>query len=326
MISVVIINYNGGELILRSLQYLSKQTFKNFEIIVVDNASVDDSVSLIRNSFPSVKIIKHPFNAGFAGGNVIGLREAKGDYIALLNGDAFPDPDWLEHLWEGVQSDNNVGICASKLIIDGTDLIDSAGDGCTTASRGYKQGEMKPYSKYNQKMNVFGASGGAVLYRRSMIDEIGFFDEDFFLIYEDADLNFRAQLAGWKCLYVPKAVVHHRVRSTIGQDSPLAVYYSNRNTDLMWIKNMPLALMLRYLHHKVISEIGSFLYFAFRKQLLLVFIKAKLDVIRLLPSMLRKRKQVQALKKISNRELADMLTPIWNKGYFFGRLQKLWQK
>ncbi len=326
VISVIIVNYNGGELIRHSIECLMKQTYEDFEVIVVDNASGDHSVQLIQDTFPSVRLIKHKNNSGFSGGNILGLKQAKGDYIALLNSDAFPEPNWLESLLEGIQSDKAIGICASKLIIDGTDLIDSAGDGCTTASRAYKQGENEPHSDYNKMKNVFGACGGAVLYRRSMIDKIGFFDEDFFIIYEDADLNFRAQLAGWKCLYVPKAVVHHRVRSTIGQDSPLAVFYSNRNTDLMWIKNMPFPLMLRYLHHKIISEIGSFIYFAFRKRLLLVFIKAKCDVIRLLPRMLKKRKQVQALKKISNEELAGMLTPILSKHYFLGRLQKLWQK
>ncbi len=326
MISVVIVNYNGRGLIGRSIECLLKQTFENYEIIVVDNASRDDSVAFIREKFPSVKVVEHPVNAGFSGGNLAGLKEAKGDFIALLNNDAFPEPNWLSHLWSGMDSNDRIGICASKLIIEGTDLIDSAGDGCTTAVRGYKLEEKTQQQAHLKIRPVFGACAGAALYRREMIDDIGFFDEDFFLIYEDADLNIRAQLAGWKCLFVPEAVVHHHVRSTIGHDSELAIYYSNRNADLLWIKNMPMGLMLRYIHHKLITELGAFVYFSFRKKGLFIFLKAKRDAIRLLPLMLKKRKKIQAMKRISNRAFSELLTPIWTKDYFVDRLNKLWKK
>lgn len=323
MISLIVVNYNGEDLIRRCLESLLKQTYEDREIIVVDNASHDNSVSLVRREFPSINLIEHHVNSGFSGGNIIGLKAAKGEYIALLNPDAFPEPQWLSCLEEGMRLDPCVGICASKLVIDGTDWIDSAGDGCTTASKGFKRGEMEPAHQYHQMQYVFGACGGAALYRRVMIDEIGFFDEDFFLIHEDTDLNFRAQLAGWKCLYVPNAVVHHQVRSTIGADSNLAIYYSNRNADLVWIKNTPFGLMLRYLHHKILSDFGSLLFFGIRKKRLRVFIKSKLDVLKLLPRMLKKRRQVQAMKKLSNKEIANLLTSFWEKGYVGVRWRKL---
>lgn len=300
-----------------------EQRFQEFEVIVVDNASRDDSVPFIRREFPEVRLIANPVNAGFAGGNGIGLRMSKGEYICLLNSDAFPEPEWLSCLFNGMKSDSKVGICASRLLIDGTDLIDSAGDGCTTAFKGHKRGEGEPQERYNRMEFVFGACAGAALYRRAMLDEIGFFDEDFFLIHEDTDLNFRAQLAGWKCLYVPEAVVHHRVRSTIGQDSDLAIYYSVRNADLVWIKNTPGGLMLRYLHHKILSDLGSLFFFGIRKKRLGLFLKAKIDVLKLLPKMLKKRRQIQRMKKISNRELASLLTPIWDKGYIAVRLRRI---
>ena len=323
MISVIIVNYNGERLIRRCLESLIRQTYHDKEIIFVDNASRDKSVELVRRDFPSVKLIEHPVNSGFAGGNVVGLKAAKGEYIALLNPDAFPEPHWLSCLVEAMQSDPRVGICASKLLIDGTDLIDSAGDGCTTASKGYKRGEMEQQNGYNRMEYVFGACGGAVLYRRAMIEQIGFFDEDFFLIHEDTDYNFRAQLAGWKCIYVPEAVVHHKVRSTIGDHSDLAVYYSNRNADLVWIKNTPTWLLFRYIHHKVLSDFASLLFFSIRKRRLLLFLKARLDALKLFPLMLKKRNKIQAMRKLSNKEVVKLLTPIWEKGYIEVRWRRL---
>ena len=322
-VSVIVVNYNGEKWIGRALQCLINQKLQALEMIVVDNASRDQSVALIRRDFPMVNLIEHPTNAGFAGGNLVGLKAAKGEFIALLNSDAFPEPDWLACLLKAMQSNPEVGTCASKLIVDGTNLIDSAGDGCTTALKGYKRGELEHKDQYNESAYTFGACAGAALYRRAMIDEIGFFDEDFFLIHEDTDLNFRAQLAGWKCLYVPDAIVHHQVRSTIGNHSDLAIYYSNRNADLVWIKNAPLWLMLRYLHHKLLLDIGSFIFFGIRKRRLKVFLKAKQDVLKLLPLMLKKRRQVQAMKKISNKELAGLLTSIWKKGYWRLRWRRI---
>ncbi len=323
MISVIIVNFNGEKFIRRCIESLNHQTFKNYEVIVVDNASTDDSVPIIRDKFPWVNLVELPVNSGFAGGNVVGLRATRGEFIALLNSDAFPEPAWLSCLLEGMDSDASIGICASKLIIDGTDLIDSAGDGITSGLRGYKRGERKPKQQYDRMEKVFGACGGAALYRRTMIDEIGFFDEDFFLIYEDTDLNFRAQLAGWKCLYVPDAVVHHRVRSTIGESSDLAIYYSIRNPDFIWIKNTPVWLMFRYLHHKILFDISSFFYFGIRKRRLHVFLKAKIDALRLFPVMLKKRRVIQKAKRISNKELSKLLTSVWNKDYLTTKLRKI---
>ena len=111
---------------------------------------------------------------------------------------------------------------------------------------------------------VFGACGAAVLYRRRMLDEIGFLDEDFFLYDEDTDLNFRAQLAGWKCIYVPTAVAYHVANATSRRLSDLHVYYHTRNLEFVWIKNMPFEIMLRFAHHKVIQELGSLCYLCLR--------------------------------------------------------------
>ena len=140
--------------------------------------------------------------------------------------------------------------------------MNSAGDGLTTAGVGFNRGLGQNAAQFDASEPVFGACGAAVLYRRRMLEEIGFLDEDFFLYDEDTDLNFRAQLAGWKCIYVPSAVVYHVANATAKRLSDLHVYYHTRNLEFVWMKNMPLGLMLRFAHHKVIQELGSFVTFA----------------------------------------------------------------
>ena len=130
---------------------------------------------------------------------------------------------------------------------------------------------------------MFGACGAAVLYRRRMLEEIGFLDEDFFLYDEDTDLSFRAQLAGWKCVYVPNAIVYHKGNATTGRLSDTHVYFHTRNLEFVWIKNMPGGLMLRFIHHKVVQEIGSFFYLCVRHGKWATFFKAKWDALKMAP-------------------------------------------
>ncbi len=322
-ISVIIVNYNGARYLSCCLDALARQTFPDYEVIVVDNASQDDSAPLIRRMYPSVRLIENAQNTGFTGGNDTGLAVANGEYIALLNNDAIPEPDWLLCLLKGMAAHPRIGICASKLIHAGTGLIDSAGDGCLTSAKGYKRGEQAPATEYAQAGSVFGACAGAALYRRAMIDEIGFFDEDFFLIHEDTDLNFRAQLFGWKCWYVPEAVVYHRTSTTIGIESDLSIYYNTRNTDFVWVKNLPLSLLIRYLHHKLLAECAALLFFGIRKKRLGLFLRAKVAGLRLLPKMLKKRRQLQKARKVSIGDLSRMLTPIWSPEYTQTRRRRL---
>jgi GT2 family glycosyltransferase len=322
-VSVILVNYNGMRYLSRCLDALAKQAFSTYEVIVVDNASREDSVALIRRAYPAVHLIENPTNTGFGDANNVGLTVAKGTYIALLNNDAFPEPDWLRSLVDAMDGNPSVGTCASKLILDGTDLIDSAGDGCLTCAKGYKHGELAKAAGYDTARFVFGACAGAALYRRAMIDEIGFFDADFFLIHEDTDLNFRAQLFGWKCLYVPRAVVHHVMSATIGKESDLAIYYNVRNSDFVWIKNLPLSLLVRYLHHKLLAEWGALLYFGFRRKRFGLFFRAKMDGLRMLSKMIGKRRKIQAARKIPVSVLATLLTPTWSPEYTQSRIRKL---
>lgn len=322
LVSIIIVTFNNASVIKNCLLALREQSYRNAEVIVVDNDSADSTVRIIEN-FPDVKLVEAGINLGFTGGNILGLSHIQGELIVLLNPDTEPSPVWLEQLVHGMETDQQLGLCASKLIVYGTDIIDSAGDGSTTTGRGFKRGEGKDSSLYNTLEYVFGACGGAVMLRRELIADIGFLDNDFFLIHEDTDLNFRAQLAGWKCLFVPKAVVYHKVRSSIGIMSDMAVYYSVRNSRFVWVKNMPIKLILKYLHHHIIQEIGSFLYFCIKHRKWRAYWHANIDFIKLLPGMIKKRKQVMRLKKITDSELEEKLFAITDKQLFREKLSKI---
>jgi GT2 family glycosyltransferase len=311
-VSVLIVNYKGIDHLPDCLKALRAQTFRDFEIILIDNASDDGSVEYVRKNHPEVRLFPLARNTGFTGGNIAGLKEARGEYIALLNPDTEADPDWLAELIVPMEEMPLVGICASKMIFHGTQTIDSAGDILLTSVTAYKRGTGTPVWNYPTAGPVFGACGGAALYRRQMIEEIGFFDDDFFLVHEDTDLNFRALLAGWKCAYVATAIVRHKARATIGHRSPLAIRQMSRNLEWVWIKNMPRPLMLRYLHHKIFAEVYTFLDCA-RDFRTIAFLKGKIGALAGLPKMLRKRREVQSLRKASIEEIDRMLTNAFSK-------------
>jgi GT2 family glycosyltransferase len=328
MISIIIVNYNGGLLTVDCLRSLEEQTLDAFEVVIVDNGSSDGSVALIesflRNSHLSsvTTIVRLVRNLGFAGGNKEGVRFAKGRYIALLNNDTEPDENWLEELAKQMDGDSRIGVCASKLMVFNSNRIDSAGDGYTRTLKGFKNGEGEESNKFNEQKLVFGACAGAALYRKETLDEIGFLDEDFFLIHEDTDFNFRAQLAGWKVLYVPTAVVYHKVRSSIGSMSDMAIYYTLRNSEFVWIKNIPFGVFLRCFPEFILGIVSEFLYFAIKHRRFRLFVKAKKDALKLLPLMLRKRKSIMKTKKVSNSYLISIMTPAWQKDFFKAKLGK----
>jgi GT2 family glycosyltransferase len=312
-VSIIVVNWNGRNYLDDCLSCLSSQTYRDREIILVDNNSIDSSVSFVKDKFVDVQILELNENRGFTGGNLAGFKVARGEFIALVNNDTRAEERWLENLVRPMIEDERVGICASKLIIDGTDKIDSAGDGITSAGVGFKRGLWKDKSHYIQQEPVFGACAAAALYRHKMLQEIEFLDDHFFLNDEDTDLNFRAQVCGWRCVYVPTAVVHHKVNASIGRLSDLAVYYHTRNLEFTWIKNLPTGLILRFAHHKVIQEIGAFSYLCIRHFKWRAYFRAKRDAVRMLPLMWKERKRIQAKRRVSNFYLKSMMMPLFSK-------------
>lgn len=290
LISVIVLNYNGKGFLDGCLTSLASQTYSDFEVIVVDNGSRDGSPEYVKENYPWVRLAKNEENLGFAGGTNAGIRAAKGEFILTLNNDSRADSRFIEELIKPM-ADPEVGVCAAKMLFpDGR--INSAGICISRSGAAWDRGMFEPdRGQYEFVEEVFGACAGAALYRREMMDEIGLFDEDFFLYLEDVDLAFRARLAGWKCIYVPGARVIHHHGGTAGVGSDLAVYYGNRNIVWYPIKDFPFRLLITSLPFIVARNLAVIPYYALRGQGG-VILKSKLDALKGVVKMMGKRKDV----------------------------------
>jgi len=327
-VSIVIVTFNSVKTIQNCLISLNDQTFKNFELILVDNNSKDGTVPIIGSMksylhFP-IKTIYQEGNLGFAGGNNLALKYVSQNcrYVALLNPDAKADGQWLQKLVIEMENNTEIGICASKILTNDGNCIDSAGIGMSTTLKGFNRGEGKDINQYNCKEYVFSACGCASIYRKKLLDEIGFFDEDFFLIHEEVDLCFRAHLAGWKVLYVPESKVYHKVRSSIGKMSDKDVYYSVRNVELVKIKNVPLTLFISYMPGILVSYVTEFYYFGLKHKKMRIYLRAKVDALKLLPKMLKKRKMVFKIKKTNDKYVSSLLISIFSDEFLKSKIKK----
>ena len=244
--SIVVPNWNGADVVGGCLDSLLAQTAES-RIIVVDNGSTDSSVEYLRSNYPEIELVVLTKNRGFAGGVNAGIRRAVGlgsKYIGLLNSDAITDKNWLKNLVDFLDKHPKAGIATAKILNQTGEYLDSTGDIYTIWGLPYPLGRREADTgQYDNQRWVFGASGGASLYKTEMFNEIGLFDEDFFAYYEDVDISFRAQLAGWKVAYVPKAVVYHQIGGTSNRIRGFATYHTLKNLPLLLWKNVPWPLM-----------------------------------------------------------------------------------
>ena len=246
LLSVIIPNYNGARYLAPCFNALRQQTYPHLEIVLVDNGSTDESLTLTQQNFPEVKIIAFEYNLGLTGGINRGIEQAQGEIIAPLNNDTEVTPHWAEGLVETLQKHPEAGMAASKMLLfDQRDILHSAGDGfgCDgiPINRGVWQ---KDEGQFDHDIYIFGGCGGAVAYRREMLSDIGLFDEDLFMYLEDVDLNWRAQLAGYRAVFAPQAVVYHHLSATGG--GVIASYYTGRNTIFMLAKDLPGSIFQRH--------------------------------------------------------------------------------
>jgi GT2 family glycosyltransferase len=309
-ISVIIPNYNAVSLLPTCLDSLRRQTWADFEVILVDNASSDDSVPLVRQGYPEVRLLALAQNRGLTGGCNEGFAVAQGEIIVCLNNDTEADPGWLSAIVEALREHGEAGMTAGKLLLfDRRDILHSAGDSYRLdgipLNRGVWQVDGPPF---DQPAWVFGACGGAAAYRRAMLEEIGLFDEELFMYCEDVDLNWRAQLAGYRCLYVPGAVVYHRLSATGG--GPLASFYVGRNTIWVMAKNYPAGLWRRHWRKVVAAQLrvarealGAWRGAAARARL-----RGQLAGLLGLPRWLGKRRLVHRAAHISDEYLEALLS------------------
>lgn len=300
-VCVIVVNWNSGDCLVRCLSALQKQTLAPSRIIVVDNASTDSSLSTINSAVAGPEILRLGTNAGFAAANNLGVRLASNcDWIALLNPDAFPEPDWLEALVRSAEAFPHYLCFASRLIqAEHPTILDGAGDGYHVNGRVWRRGHgASANGHYGNQEEVFSACAAAALYRREAIEAVGGFDEDFFCYLEDVDLGFRLRLAGDRCLYVPDAVVYHVGSATTGKDSDFVVYHGHRNLVWTYVKNMPGPLFWLYLPQHVAANLYIIVRYALQGRLR-VILKAKWDAVKGLPGMWRKRQEIQARRAVS---------------------------
>jgi GT2 family glycosyltransferase len=301
-VAVVVPNWNGARFLEDCLRSLTRQT-EPAQIIVVDGASTDGSPQLVDERFKEVTLLALKGNPGFAGAVNRGIEHALAggvEFVALFNNDAVAEPDWLMRLLTTARSHPEAGTVTSKLMLDDRVHLDSTGDFYSSWGWAYPRGRDEvDQGQYDDpgSREVFCGSGGASLYRSAMLTEVGLFDEDYFAYLEDQDLGFRAQLMGWKARYEPEAVAYHRLMGTSSRLTNFGRYHAIRNCIYLYVKNLPHPLCWKYLP-KFVAGLALMAANDVRRRRFRAIAGAYPDALRHLPSMLAKRRRVQASRRV----------------------------
>jgi GT2 family glycosyltransferase len=308
--AVVVPNWNGKDSIQTCLDSLLIQTLKP-HIIVVDNGSVDGSLELIKNNYPDIDLIANQNNLGFAGGVNKGIERAielKLDYVALFNDDAVADKNWLSYLVKSLGNNDNTGIATCKFMTIDRKRFDSTGDLYTTWGLPYPRGRDEPIStKYDDLTDIFAASGGASIYRIKMLKQIGLFDKDFFAYYEDVDISFRAQLAGWKVKYVPESIAYHQIGASSSKIKGFTTYQTMKNLPWIIVKDVPARLLPMILPRFKLAYWG-FIFSAFQRKQGWYALKGLAVSLVLMPKKLIQRHSIQRNRKVTPAYINSILS------------------
>lgn len=322
--SVIILNWNGARLLPDCLSALAAQTYRDFELWLVDNGSIDESYALLNDLEQSLQptwlkaslprlttIIRNPDNSGFAAGNNLALRQCHTKYVVALNNDAIADPDWLGQLVHTAQTaDRSVGMVASTMLFSHLPAIAASAGisihqdgvaldrGLGIPSRTLEHAGVKP---------VFGPSAGAALYTSALLQDVGLFDARFFSYLEDADLAWRARSRRWQALHNPHAKVRHEYSATGGHDSPFKKALISRNRIWLLYKNMPEVLLRRNWRYIVRYDVLALSYAALTNDR--AVIKGRLEAISRLRQFTRSRRQITTSTRLHPDEIASYLAP-----------------
>jgi len=310
--SILILFWQSDQYLQRCLQSLETQTFQDFEVILLDNGASQPPDTVIMAGFQDLRItqLHSETNLGFAGGNNLAARSAVGEYLVLLNSDAFPEQDWLEVLHTQALLHPNHFFASRLKMADQPGYLDGEWNEVHCSGLVLRRNYGQPLNKaYKTRRLVLSACAAACAYPKLAFDTVGGFDEDFFAYMEDIDLDFRIQLAGWRCLYLPNAVVHHVGSGSTKTQSGFGIYYGQRNLIWAFFKNMPgwlfwlllplhVTINLFYLLASVFMDEGNILR------------RAKKDAFKRLPVIWQKRKAIQSQRKASIWYIVRLLN--WN--------------
>ena len=322
LVSVVVLNHNGLRYLDDCLGSLDAQTYHPLEIILIDNGSTDDSANVVRRRHPGVRLFCLPENVGFAAGNNRGFQLAGGAYLANLNNDAIAAPDWVAKLVEAAEANPDYGMFGCRILLhEFPDRIDKAGHLMYWDGQNKGRGSGEPDGQqFSQATEIFFPDGCAALYRRSLVEDIGGFDENFFAYGDDADLGIRARLRGWKAYYVPDAKVWHHHSGTAGLFSPQKIFWVERNRFWLTIKSFPPGLLMlsplftanRFFWNLVyaLAGKGAAGNFARRHSLWRLgktILRAYWDGLRRLAPMWRQRRRIRRSRRLSDREFLALM-------------------
>ncbi len=312
-ISIIIPHLNGKHHLDDCLGSLRQQSFSDFEVILADNGSTDGTQAYVRAHYPEVHLLELGKNRGFTGACNAGYAASRGEIVILLNNDTETDPNWLQAIVDGFEHYAEAGSIASKMLLfNQRDVFHTAGDFYTVSGLPGNRGVwQQDTGQYDQEEPVFSACGGAAAYRRSMVAEIGFLDDDFFFSCEDIDLAWRAHLKGWQVIYVPTAVVYHKLKAS-GGTGINSSYYDGRNFLYLIWKNYPTSLLRRnwqsILHAQL--TISREALRAWRGAAARARLRGQLAGLIGLIKMLPKRRQIQRTRHATDETLMALLTPV----------------
>ena len=309
LVSIIIINYNGRSYLEKCLEALMKINYSNFEVILVDNASTDNSIEFVQESFPSVIIKKLDKNYGFAKPNNIGAKLSNGDLLLFLNNDTKVEKNFLNELIHGLYSEPDIVICQS-LLLKPNDSIDSSGDFLDEFGRAYSS-RIKP----KKVSPILSARGACMLIKREVFWKLGGFDENFFASFEDVDLGWRSWLMGYKVVVVPNSIVYHYGGSTVKTMKEEIQFHGAKNTLILRLTNFELIFAIKGI---LVLSFVTFGRKIFKKSIIgdpeespplpsnKIILKTVSWILRNLQYILKKRKTVSRLRIKSTKELIQM--------------------
>lgn len=330
-IAIIVSNYNCQRYLKECFESLLHQTYRDFEIYLLDNASTDDSIKFTSEHFPSVKILAMDKNYGFAEGYNKAIEQVDSEYIAIVNGDTKAEPDWLKNLIRVFNENNDAAIAGSKIyFLDNPGIINSAGKKLTYSGIGFDIGfGLKDSEKFNKKKYVGAICGASMLIKKDIFQNLGGFDKDYFLLCEDTDLCWRVWLNGYKVIYDPSSVIYHKFGESIGKrETSLRIFYSQRNAIISLLKNLGLLRLIISLNITLAYTLIKLVIYTLllKKENIKALLKGTISVIPMLKITLSKRQVIQKGRKVSDKflQINGLLASFKEAVLEYLRVNRLW--